>query len=224
MSYTAIILAGGKGERLRPLTDEIPKPLVEVNGKPILAYIIEHLISSGVDKIIVTVGYLAEKIIKFVSCYETIVKIEIVNDGDVDISTRIYNSKRMIGSNEFLVVYGDTISNVDILKIIEQKKQNTNSFVMSVIPYRSSFGLVELNGKKVKKFTEKPRLDFFINIGYFIFDHRVFDHLPKYSTFAEFLINLGNTEYFIAHEHKGHHVTVNTLNELEEAQRTLSNI
>ena len=224
MSFTAIILAGGKGERLRPLTENVPKPLVEVNGKPILGYIIDHLITSGVSKIIVTVGYLAEKVITFVSRYEKIVKIEIVNDGDVDISNRIYNTNQVIDSDEFIVVYGDTISNVDVAAIIEQKKRSPNSFVMSVIPYQSAFGLVELAGEKVKTFSEKPKLDFFINIGYFVFDRHVFDLLTKYSTFADFLINLGNSGHFVAHEHKGYHVTVNTLNELEEAQRTLANI
>jgi NDP-sugar pyrophosphorylase family protein len=165
-----IILCGGKGERLRPLTLDIPKPMVKIKGKPILSYILDQINHPQITKIYITVGYKAEIIESFFKENYLDRNIEIINNGDADIIERI---KSVINLNpeekEFLILYGDTLSNVNLYTLYEFSNNITEPGVITIWPLTTSFGLVEIDHEnKVTGFKEKPRLDKWINIGYFI--------------------------------------------------------
>ena len=163
----AIILCGGKGERLRPITNNIPKPLIKINDKPILYYVITHLKKYNINKIHIASGYKSELIKNHFSDNKYDIDISIYNSGDVDIIKRIKDIFVTV-ENDILVLYGDTISNVDINDLVLSHRHSSKEVTMTVWPLKIAYGLVEiLSDGTVESFVEKPTLDKWINIGYF---------------------------------------------------------
>ena len=163
----AIILCWGKGERLRPITNDIPKPLVKINDKPILHYVISHLMRYGINRIHIASGYKSEMIKKFISSCHYDANIDIYNSGDDDIIKRIQDILVNV-QKDVLVLYGDTISNVDISEVLLHYNRSLKGIIMTVVPLKMSYGLVEIGSDgTVESFAEKPTLDKWINIGYF---------------------------------------------------------
>ena len=113
----AIILCGGKGERLHPITLDIPKPLVHLNDFPIIHYVINHLAKYNICKINIASGYKSNMMKKYFAenCYSA--DISIYDSGDVDIIKRIQDILESVRS-DVIVLYGDTISNVNIKSLI----------------------------------------------------------------------------------------------------------
>ena len=98
-NLTAIILCGGKGMRLRPLTNDVPKPLVEINDKPILYYIINHLMKYEIKNLIIATGYKSEMIETFMKNNFSNIKYTIVNSGDVNILKRVKDCMEYINND-----------------------------------------------------------------------------------------------------------------------------
>ena len=113
----AVILCGGKGERLRPLTNIKPKPLVEINKKPILTYILNHLSSYGIKDLIICTGYKSYEIDRFFETNIFDFNLNLINSGDVDIIDRIKSVSTLL-QNDFLLLYGDTISDINLNDLI----------------------------------------------------------------------------------------------------------
>jgi glucose-1-phosphate cytidylyltransferase len=220
-----IILCGGKGERLRPLTLEIPKPMVLIKGKPILWYILKQLEKYGVNKVFISVGYKASIIKEYFK--ENISKIEIntIDNGDVDIIERIKSVVNMFPDEDALVLYGDTISDVDLDKLFLFSEQNRKNGTLTVWPLSTSFGIVELNDQlEIVDFKEKPKLDKWINIGYFIMRKELFKILNEFNKFEDFLKYCGKNGMLNAYKHEGEHFTVNTVVELEIVEKNIDKI
>ena len=139
-----IILCGGQGERLRPLTNTTPKPLVKVNNKSILSYILERLSVYDIDCIYLATGYLHEKIDYFVA-NQTNKNLTIKNiyTGDKDIIFRILECLKYF-EGPALVLYGDTLADVNVERLIQNCIKNNKS-VISAIPLKSQFGLFKIN-------------------------------------------------------------------------------
>ena len=106
-----VILCGGKGTRLKPITNNIPKPLILIKGKPILYYLLKYFENYGVKNFIIATGYHSEKIEKYFDRNHRNLKIEIVNSGEVDIVKRVISVKHLIQDN-FILCYGDTLANI----------------------------------------------------------------------------------------------------------------
>tara|TARA_A100001015_G_C14907443_1_gene678942 strand:+ start:204 stop:890 length:687 start_codon:yes stop_codon:yes gene_type:complete len=220
-----IILAGGKGERLKPMTENIPKPMVIVKNKPILWYIIMQLQFYKISKINLAIGYKASVITKYIKESFSDLNINFFNDGDVDIIERIRSMVKKDSSEDILILYGDTISDVNINKLLDFSKKNRNHSILTVWPLQTNFGVVEINdNSEITAFKEKPRLDKFINIGYFILRKELFKYLNKYDNYADFLTFCGNNRHLKAFVHDGEHFTVNNIVELEQAEKNLNKI
>ena len=220
-----IILCGGKGERLKPLTLEIPKPMVPVKGNPILWYILKQLERYGMQKITVAVGYKSSIIKKYFKENFSHLKISIVDDGDVDIIKRIKSVVNLNPDEDVLILYGDTISDVDIDKLFSFSENHKKPGTLTVWPLSTDFGIVEMNEKnEIIEFKEKPKLDKWINIGYFIMRKELFKYLYDFEKFADFLKYCGNNSLLNAYKHEGEHFTVNTLVELEFVEKNIDKI
>tara|TARA_B100001142_G_C14275091_1_gene632509 strand:- start:132 stop:821 length:690 start_codon:yes stop_codon:yes gene_type:complete len=221
---TSIILCGGKGERLRPLTKDIPKPLINVNKKPILSYIFDHLLGSQLENFIIATGYKAEKIESYLEEIDPSFNYKIINSGDTDIIRRIQDSKDQI-TNDFMVLYGDTISDVDISELINFHNSHSNPITITVWPLKTEFGVVELSQEsQVISFEEKPELGKWINIGYFYFDHEMIKMLCEYDSFEDFLIDASERRLLSAYKHRKMHLTINNLSELSKAEEELNKL
>ncbi len=218
---TALILSGGKGVRLRPLTDMLPKPLVHLRGRPILGYLLDSLKKYGIEDVVIAAGFKAEAIHKFFEDNYRDLNVTIVNSGDVDIIERIRSCSSKI-KDDFILLYGDTLANVNLEHLQEFHFSHNLKATITLWPFKSSFGLFELDQEgTVSNFREKPTLNHSINIGYFYYEQEVFSWLKDFSTYAEFLESLANQRKLKGFMHQGVHLTVNTLHELEEAEQVI---
>jgi len=219
-----LVLCGGKGKRLRPITNKIPKPMVKIKNKPILHYILSYLESYGVKKFMIGTGYKHKIVKEYLENNQNDKSIKIINSGNVDIINRIKDAGKLI-KGDFLVLYGDTISDVNLNELIKFHVNKNLLATMTVWPMRSQFGLVDFdeNGK-VLSFLEKPTLDKFMNIGYFYFNNKILNIMKKYLSWELFLQNMVKMEILNAYVHDGLHITVNTIEELSLAEKYIRNI
>ena len=225
-NITVVILCGGEGLRLRPITKEIPKPLVNINNKPILSYIIDYLITSGFNNLIFATGYLSEQIENFIENEKipSKIKYSIINSGNIDIVSRLKICSQAL-TGDMIVLYGDTITNIDFKKMINFHRNNSTPATVCVYQLKSNFGLFEVNrNNRVVKYEEKPNLDKWINIGYFYFENDIFKYFNEYGTFELFINFLMQKNMISAFKHKGIHITVNTMGELTEASKNIHKI
>lgn len=198
----AVILAGGLGTRLREETEFRPKPMVEVGGRPILWHIMKHLSSYGITEFIVAVGYKGETIKDYFLNYETRnndVTVRLGNRDEITIhgghdeanwqvtvadtgpdtltGGRIRRITRYLDNEPFLIAYGDGVSDVDIAAVIASHRERGLLATVTITQPPSRFGVVALMGDTVSAFQEKPTLDGWVNIGYFVFEPEVLTYL-----------------------------------------------
>jgi glucose-1-phosphate cytidylyltransferase len=218
---TVLILCGGKGERLKPLTESTPKPLVLLKGRPILSYLLDHIKKFQFENIVIAAGYQAEKIHQFFQNNHQDLNVIIVDSGEVDIIDRIKACAPYI-KNDFVLMYGDTLADVDLNKLQDFHFSHESKVTITLWPLKSQFGLAEIDcDSNVIRFREKPTLDQWINIGNFYYEHEVLDWLKDFTSYAQFLEFLGKEKKLKGFKHQGVHITVNTLRELEDAEQNI---
>jgi len=177
----AVILAGGYGKRLRPLTTERPKPLIEVAKRPILALQFEWLKNYGISEVILCVGFLKEKIIEYVGSGKRFgLKVGYaVEEEPLGTGGALLNSELLLkGENRFVVINGDVITDLDISKLANHSR---SMGAIALVPLRSPYGVVMIDDdNEIKEFKEKPILKgFWINAGVYCLDHNIFRYLPE---------------------------------------------
>jgi NDP-sugar pyrophosphorylase family protein len=184
----AIILSGGKGERLRPLTTDRPKPMVEISGKPIMAHQVEWLKSYGISEIVVACGYLSEVIKRYFGDGSDFnVHIDyVVEDEPLGRGGAMKNAlKYLVGKNKvdsdepLLVLNGDLLTDLPIGDMEACFKANRPTALIATVPLVSRFGILEVDDDSlVTKFREKPTLPFWINAGIYIVTKEIIELLP----------------------------------------------
>jgi len=168
-----LILAGGKGKRLRPLTDNIPKPLIQLNNIPIIEWQIRYFKKFGVNDFVICAGYKSDQIIKYLNSnvnanIEYSIEKEPLGTGGA-----IKNAKKLLDTESFFVINGDILTNIDLQQL--QKKSNS----ISAIQLRSTFGILNIKEELVKGFMEKPIIpDYWINAGVYHLSSDILDELP----------------------------------------------
>ena len=203
---TALILCGGKGERLRPLTETIPKPLVHVKGRPILSYLLDHIQKFGITDIVIAAGFKAEKIREFFQDHHRGLNVTIVDSGDVDIIERIKACAHQL-EDDFILFYGDTLADVDLQGLQDFHYAHRAQATITLYPLKSQFGLATLDADaNVTRFEEKPTLDRWINIGNFYYPKAAVSWMQDFSSYAAFLEFLGNEKRLKGYRHEGVHI------------------
>jgi len=222
-NLSVVILCGGEGQRLRPLTKIIPKPLIKIKNKAIIEYIINHFHKHKINNIIVATGYKDKLIKKFFKKKYKNKKIKVINTGlKTGILGRIKKLEKYLKQNVVLC-YGDTLVDINVNKLINFYLKNQTKFLISSYELQSSFGILNINKKNfVTNFREKPRLGVWFNVGYFLFSKNYFKVMKKFEKFENFLFYLVKKKLLKAFKHKGKHITVNTVYELEEAKTQIS--
>jgi glucose-1-phosphate cytidylyltransferase len=219
---TAVILCGGRGERLRRLTDATPKPLLPANGRPILDYVLEHLMQSGIKEFILCTGYRADLFEQFAARRaRSGMAVRCVNSGDVSIARRLAEARPLI-RDRALVCYGDTLADVDVRQLLDAHQSRELEATLTVYPYRSPFGIVSIDESGlVSKFEEKPQLPYWINIGFLLLEPAALRRLDPAILLPEFLARLAGQRLLGVHRHQGRHWTANTETELRELAEEL---
>ncbi|MBX3745401.1 MAG: nucleotidyltransferase family protein [Verrucomicrobiae bacterium] len=220
---TAILLCGGKGERLRPLTENCPKPLVPLAGKPILQHLIESLRAGGIERFVFCVGYRAEMIRTFLAAqFPESVGIRVVDSGDASMTDRLLDAQPHVPGRA-LVCYGDTLANVDLSALLDAHRRRNALATLATFPFESPYGVVDTDDDgRIDRFREKPVLPYWINIGYLVLEPAAWHPLERGSDMPAFLARLAATGRLYAHRHEGRHLTVNTEQDRALAERQLA--
>lgn len=180
----AIILAGGKGERLRPYTEDRPKAMIPVLGNPLLSFQLRLLNSYGFNRITICCGYLHEVMrdyfgdgTKFGVKIDYLVENEPLGRGG---ALRRALEEIPPGTEPVLAMNGDLLTNLNLSDLISFHKKHHPAATIVSVPLRSSYGILEVSDDSVVSgFSEKPELPFWINAGIYLLDHKIVTQLPK---------------------------------------------
>ncbi len=224
---TAVILSGGEGLRLRPITHDVPKGLVKVGGKPLLEWVIEWLQQNRVTDLVIGVAYLKEKIMRYLGSggkFGVDIRYSVHTvEGGTSEGFRLAIS-RYVDSPWFFALNGDQITNLRLDTMYDHHRKDGCLASIAVVHPRLPFGLVEIDRKGLcEGFVEKPVLrDVFISMGIYVFDRKVLMYLPRRGDVERTTFpRLAQMNRLKAFKHNGSFITVNSLRELEEADEAL---
>jgi glucose-1-phosphate cytidylyltransferase len=202
-----IILCGGRGTRAYPSTLDLPKPLMDVGGRPVLAHLMDIYAAQGFTEFVLAAGYLGEQLVTFAKDAPAAWDVEVVDTGeDTKRGARVLQLADRVG-DPFFLTYGDGLGNVDLQALLDFHRSHPGAATMTTVPLPSPYGTLHIDGGgRVHGFSEKPRLpDHPINAGFFVFDRRVFDLWPDpgEDLEREVLVALSERDELFAFEHAG---------------------
>lgn len=204
-----IILAGGFGTRISEYSQVVPKPMINIGGKPIIWHIMQRYAHFGHKDFYLALGYKAEIVKDYFLNYRALNADFTVNLGTGDIKShqvdavdwdvtliqtgittmtggRLKRLKEFIGNETFLLTYGDGLSSVNIDELITFHRSHGKMITVTAVRPTARFGELELNGHKVESFREKPQLDEgWINGGFFVVEPKFFDLIEGDQTLLE---------------------------------------
>lgn len=212
-----IILCGGKGTRLSELTEEIPKPLVEVGDKPILHHLMDLYAKAGHKDFILCLGYKGDKIKEHFKDNKDW-NIDFVDTGeDTNKAERLMKVKDKIKDDNFLLSYGDDLSDVDINQVIKLHKEKNKIVTLTAVRLVSPFGIlgIDNHNKEVAEFREKPRLKELMNGGFYVMNKKIFNYIKSgYDLEKETFEDLVKERQIVYFEHGGFWESINTLKDV----------
>lgn len=182
MFLKAVILAGGLGKRLRPLTEDKPKSMVEICGRPLAEWQILWLKSFGINEFVFLLGYAKEKVIEYFGSGKKLgVSISyVVEDEPLGTGGAIKNAEHILrNENIFLVVNGDIITDLNPLEMASIIEKDESVAVIALVYMRSPYGIVKLDGEYIVEFIEKPTIEHTINAGVYLMKPKIFEYLPE---------------------------------------------
>ncbi len=227
----AFVLAGGKGERLRPLTDSIPKPLVKVGGRPILEYSVELLARHGVREAVLATGYMHEKIEshfgngkKFGVHITYSVEKEPLGTGGA-----LMNAREMLG-RKFFMLNGDNIANFDLTAMARQHfvTKAKGTLALSEVEDVTGFGVVKMDHNRITEFVEKPpprsAPSKLVNAGAYLLEKDSLSIMPQGFCLIEKTLfpSLASEGRLCGFLHNGYWFTTDTHKRLETAEKGLA--
>lgn len=219
----AVLMAGGKGERLRPLTEKTPKPLLEVGGKCIIDHNVDRLISYGVEHINVTVNYLAEQLEEHFATPRDDVQVRTYKEpqflgtiGSIKFIENFYN-------NTILVMNSDLFTNIDYEDFFLHFQQNDAEMSVAAVPYNISIelGILDLDGRNVRGLIEKPKYNYYANAGIYLIKKRVLSEIPENTFFhATHLVEklIAQGKKVIRYPLNGTWIDIGTMQEYQKAK------
>ena len=176
----AVLMAGGKGERLRPLTEKTPKPLLPVGEKAIIDHNVDRLISYGIQHINVTVNYLREQIEEHYKEPRGGVRIQTVREpkylgtiGSVKFVQEFFN-------DNILVMNSDLFTNIDYEDFFLHFEQHDAEMSVAAVPYNVSipYGILDLDGRNIQGLLEKPKYNYYANAGIYLIKRKALEEIP----------------------------------------------
>ncbi len=177
----AVLMAGGKGERLRPLTEKTPKPLLPVGDKCIIDHNVDRLVSYGVQHISVTVNYLKEQLEEHYTEPRNGIKINTCREpkylgtiGSIKFVEKFYN-------DTVLVMNSDLFTNIDYEDFYLHFKQHDAEMSVAAVPYDVSipYGILDLEGRNIKGLLEKPKYNYYANAGIYLIKKSALAEIPE---------------------------------------------
>jgi glucose-1-phosphate cytidylyltransferase len=201
------ILCGGRGTRLRERTESVPKPLVEIGGRPIVWHVIGIYAAQGFDRFLLATGYLGEQVERFVADerWPEGVEVECIDTGlDTPTGGRIAALAGRLDGDTFCATYADGVADIDLGALVEGHREAGLAATVTVVRPDLQWGVAELDGERVAGFVEKPRSEHWINGGFFCFEPSALDFIePDSALEREPLERLAAAGQLRAHRHEG---------------------
>lgn len=240
-----VILAGGFGTRISEESHLIPKPLIEIGGKPVLWHIMKLYSHYGFNEFVICAGYKQDKIKQYFNNYylycgdttfdytegerkvthKTTVDPWRVTVVDTGLNTmtggRIRRIKEYVNDETFMVTYGDGVSDIQIDKLLAFHKKHGKIGTISAVKPEGRFGVMELDGNKIKAFREKSHDDVgWINGGFMVMEPGVFDYIGSDETVfeKESIEKLCEKGELMAYKHDGYWSCMDTLRDKERLE------
>lgn len=177
----AVLMAGGKGERLRPLTEKTPKPLLPVGDKAIIDHNIDRLISYGVKHINVTVNYLKEQIEEHFQEPRGEVKVDTVREPKYLGTIGSIRFVKEFHNDTILVMNSDLFTNINYEDFYLHFKEHDAEMSVAAVPYTVSvpYGIFDLDGREIQGLIEKPTYNYYANAGIYLIKRSALDEIPE---------------------------------------------
>lgn len=182
-----VILAGGFGTRISEHTKKIPKPMIQIHGKPIILYIMEHYAKFGFKEFYIALGYKGKIIKNFFAKKKFPWKINLIETGLKTMTGgRLKRLEKYLKDETFMLTYGDGLSNINLNKLYNFHKRNKKMITLTAVRPPARFGALKIKGNYVSYFKEKSKLDEgWINGGFFVIEPSFLKFISNDNTFLE---------------------------------------
>ena len=217
-----VILCGGRGVRLAPLTEEIPKPLVTIGKRPILWHVMNIYASYGFRRFILCLGYKAHQVKDyFIKNNEDNWDITLVDTGiDSSKSQRLLKIKNLIREKLFFLAYGDDVADINIQNLLKLHIRSNVLATVTAVNKVSDYGVMEIGRENlITNFKEKPRLNLWVNAGFMVLQKKMFDFLKNGELESVIFSELARRRKICAYRHKGQWCSMNTLKDYIELNK-----
>jgi glucose-1-phosphate cytidylyltransferase len=215
-----VILAGGRGTRAYPYTEYLPKPMMPVCGKPIVARVMEIFAAQGHVDFILSVGYRKEIIEDYFATPRANWRVSVVDTGgDADTGERIHRLRHQL-NDRFFATYSDGLSDVNLARLAAFHTAHDGLATVTSVPLVSQYGTIEADASgRVVAFREKPVLrSFWINAGFFVMEPAVFDHWTGHNLEREVLPALQRRGLLFSYRHEGFFKSMDTHKDQQEIE------
>tara|TARA_B110000090_G_C13334073_1_gene428445 strand:+ start:178 stop:873 length:696 start_codon:yes stop_codon:yes gene_type:complete len=221
-----VILAGGYGTRISEYTKTIPKPMIKINGIPIILHIINHYVSYGYKDFYIALGYKGEIIKKyFKNLKDKKFNIHLINTGLKTMTGgRLKRLEKFLKGETFLATYGDGLSNININKLVEFHNKNEKLVTLSAVRPPARFGAIKFRGSNISYFKEKSNLDEgWINGGFFVINSNFLKYIDNDKTLLEKepFERLTKKKQLCGFKHKGFWQCMDTLRDKEILEKSI---
>ncbi|MDA8073242.1 MAG: sugar phosphate nucleotidyltransferase [Actinomycetota bacterium] len=213
-----LILCGGKGTRARPHTVEVPKPLMDVAGQPILLHVMGIYASQGFTDFVLAAGYKADMVAELAARLPAHWTVEVRDTGvDADTGTRVARCAPEMGARWFLT-YADGLGAVDLHALAAFHARHGGAVTVTTVPLPSPYGTIDIGPDgRVVHFREKPRLpDHWVNAGFFVVDQRASTWFGAEDFERQVLPALGRAGELFAYRHHGFWQSMDTYKDAME--------
>ncbi len=223
-----VILAGGFGTRISEYTKTIPKPMISINGKPIIFHIMKHFSSYGFKDFYIALGYKGEIIKKFFKNKNYGWKVNLINTGKKTMTGgRLKRLKKYLKNETFMMTYGDGLSDVNLKKLLKFHKKNKKIVTVTAVRPPARFGALKLKGNKVSYFKEKSRLDEgWINGGFFVMEPNFLKLIKNDRTYLEKqpLEKVTKDKQLVAYKHNRFWQCIDTKRDLDKVRQIFKKV
>jgi glucose-1-phosphate cytidylyltransferase len=219
----AIILAGGLGTRISEETNDKPKPMVEIAGKPMLWHIMSIFAKQGITEFVVAAGYKAEVIEKWVETVKESWKIKALDTGlNTQTGGRILECMKTLPNERVIATYGDGLGNVNLSNLLDFHDHQGKLATVTAVRPPARFGVLESQNGLVTRFGEKNQADSgWINGGFFVLEPKVAEYIHELSEPFESgaLPRLVDEKQLVSYHHSGFWQPMDTLREKQDLEK-----
>ena len=219
-----VILAGGFGTRLSEYTKTVPKPMINIRGKPIIFHIMNFYAKHGFKDFYVALGYKGNVIKKFFKRNSHNWNINLIETGTKTMTGgRLKRLGKHLGNQTFMMTYGDGLSNVNLKRLLSFHKRNKKLVTLTAVRPPARFGAIKFRGNSVSYFKEKSKVDEgWINGGFFVMEPKFLKYIKNDKTYLERepLERAAKNKKLAAYKHHGFWQCIDTKRDLDSIRKT----